>query len=77
MDRSLPSGGLLLGLAIGFVAGYAAAAARRAWSDFTKTKASLPGLKKTAWGATKPAGGWIVVVVVLAVAAVAWAVDRS
>ena len=73
MDRSITSAGLMLGLAIGFSLGYAVAVARRAWADYRKTKAAVPGLRKDAWSLI----GWALtkggLVTLLIVAAVAWA----
>jgi hypothetical protein len=53
-----------VGAVIGFAAGRAYQVAARAWSDYKKTKASVPGLLKAFWAAVRAA----IVVVMLALA---------
>ncbi|HZN71088.1 MAG TPA: hypothetical protein VFC00_05295 [Micromonosporaceae bacterium] len=73
MDRSITAAGVLLGMAIGFVTGVAFAVAKRAWSDHTKTKALIPGLKTAAWTSTRTSAGRFTIAGILVVAAIAWA----
>jgi hypothetical protein len=65
--------GLVIGLIVGFPAGMAYAVARRAWKDFRATRTLVAGLRRNAWGVSRAAAGWLVGIVVLAVAAVGWA----
>ena len=50
---------------IGWMMGWFAERARRSRSDYMKTKALVPGLKKTAWRDMRKAAGRVVVVAVL------------
>jgi hypothetical protein len=71
VDESIVSVGLLVGLAFGFVAGMGFAVCRRAWSDYKKVKAGLPGMRSTAWtltGAAFSKGGLAIAFVVAVVA---------
>jgi hypothetical protein len=72
VDRALSSTLFWSGLGLGFVAGSAFAVMRRAWSDHSKVKASVPGLRKAAWGAV---GGFVrlaLIVGVLVIVSIAW-----
>jgi hypothetical protein len=73
MNRSFTAAGIMLGIAIGLPAGFALSSARRAWSDFTKTKALLPSLKTTAWESTRSSATRFVFVALLVGAAVGYA----
>jgi hypothetical protein len=69
------SAGFIAGIVAGFVVGYAVALARVAWLGYTKTKASVPVLRKTAWtliGAAFTKGGMVVGLGVVAVALAFW-----
>jgi hypothetical protein len=73
VERPLPVAILVLGVALGLFAGIAFAVARRAWVDYRKTKALVPGMRKTAWalvGVATTKGG---IVLLLCIAAVGWA----
>ena len=74
MERGITTAGVTLGIFIGFVVGVAFAVARRAWVDYTKTKASLPGLKTTAWAMTRTSAGRFAIAGVLVALAVLWMV---
>ena len=73
MDRPFPVATLLLGVILGLVVGIAFAIARRAWTDYAKTKAGLPGMRKGAWGLIRIAASRAGIVLLICVAAVAWA----
>lgn len=73
MESPLPVATLLLGVVFGLVAGTAYAIARRAWTDYGKTKASLPGMRKAAWGLTRIATSRAGILLLICLAAVAWA----
>lgn len=64
---------LILGLAIGVFAGMKLAVARRAWSDYATTKASVPGLRKTAWGLRRVAFTRAGLVLLILIAALSYA----
>ncbi|GIG85325.1 hypothetical protein [Plantactinospora endophytica] len=64
---------LLVGVAFGLFAGTAYAVARRAWVDYRKTRATLPGLRKTAWTVTRIATSRGGIVLLICLAAVGWA----
>lgn len=73
MWRSLMSAGLMVGLVVGFITGVAYTAARYAWVNYKSTKASVPRLRRAAWGLTGVAGSRIGLVVLLVVAGVVFA----
>ncbi|MDW5325441.1 hypothetical protein [Plantactinospora sp. KLBMP9567] len=64
---------LLVGVAFGLFVGTAYAVARRAWVDYRKTRATLPGLRKTAWTVTRIATSRGGIVLLICLAAVGWA----
>ncbi|MFB9239796.1 hypothetical protein ACFFWC_30445 [Plantactinospora siamensis] len=68
MDRPIAAVLLIIGVVMGVVAGRSWATARRAWGDYTVTKASVPKFRKTAWGLMRAAftKGGIVVLICLA-----------
>ncbi|MFY1674829.1 hypothetical protein ACN27G_33650 [Plantactinospora sp. WMMB334] len=69
-----PSAALLLvGVVLGIFAGIAYAVARRAWADYRKVKASLPGMRSTAWAVTRIATSRGGIVLLLCLAAAGWA----
>nr|MDT0660220.1 hypothetical protein [Micromonospora sp. DSM 115978] len=74
VDAPFPVATLLLGVVFGLVAGMAYVIAKRAWSDYGKAKAGLPGMRRTAWTLTRIATTRIGIVVLVCVAAVAYAV---
>lgn len=69
----MPAAALLLGVALGLFAGIGYAMARRAWADYRKVKASLPGMRRTAWAVTRIATSRGGIVLLLCLAAVGWA----
>jgi hypothetical protein len=76
VDRALASPFLWVGLFVGFGAGVAFQVMRRAWSDYRKVKASVPGMRKTAWSTV---GGFVrtaLVAIGLVVASVIWMAGR-
>jgi hypothetical protein len=73
MTHGLLSGGFIVGIVVGFLAGSAFTVARRAWRDHGMARTVVPKLRQTAWGVTGAAVGWVVVVGVLMIAAVGWA----
>jgi hypothetical protein len=73
VDRSITVTGLVLGIGIGFFAGVAVGLARRGWSDYRKTKASVPMYRKAAWSLVGAATTKVGLVGLLIAAAVAWA----
>ncbi|MBF9129542.1 hypothetical protein I0C86_11275 [Plantactinospora sp. S1510] len=73
MDRPVPAVALLLGVAFGLFAGIGYAVARRAWTDYRKTKATLPGMRSAAWAVTRIATSRAGIVLLLCLAAVGWA----
>jgi hypothetical protein len=73
VDRSITVTGLVLGIGIGFFAGVAVGLARRGWSDYRKTKNSVPTYRKAAWALVGAATTKVGVVGLLIAAAVAWA----
>jgi hypothetical protein len=73
MTHGLLSGGFLAGILIGFLAGSAFSVARRAWRDHGIARTAVPKLRRTAFGVTGAAVGWMVVIGVLTIAAVGWA----
>lgn len=73
VDTPTPVATLLLGVVFGLVAGIAFAIARRAWTDYGKARAGLPGMRRTAWLLTRIATTRIGIVVLVCVAAVAYA----
>lgn len=73
MDRSITAFGVMISVVLGLVAGSALAKARRAWSDYQKTKGTLPGLKSSAWSLTSATVRMFAVVGVLAVLSLVWA----
>jgi hypothetical protein len=75
--RALGGGSFLLGLFLGFLAGIAFQFMRRAWTDLVKTRALLPGLRKTAWGHTKKAVLWMGLVAFLIIFAVSWVINTN
>ncbi|GAA3737597.1 hypothetical protein GCM10022225_20540 [Plantactinospora mayteni] len=64
---------LLVGVAFGLFVGAAYAVARRAWADYRKARASLSGLRKTAWTVTRIATSRGGIVLLICLAAVGWA----
>ncbi|MDG4791425.1 hypothetical protein O7626_36975 [Micromonospora sp. WMMD1102] len=73
MERPVPVAMLLVGVAFGLFAGVAYAMARRAWTDYRKIRASLPGLRGTAWAMTRIATSRVGIVLLICLAAVGWA----
>ncbi|MEO3742487.1 hypothetical protein [Plantactinospora sp. B5E13] len=73
MERPLPAATLLIGVTLGVVVGIAYAVARRAWADYRKTRASLPGMRKAAWALTRLATSKGGIVLLLCLAVVGWA----
>ncbi|MFC7549754.1 hypothetical protein [Plantactinospora sp. GCM10030261] len=73
MDRPTSLLMLVLGLAIGLVAGTKLAVARRAWKDYTVTKSSVAGLRKTAWTLRRGAFTRAGLVILLLIAAMSYA----
>ncbi len=68
MDRPLPVVLLVIGVVLGVTAGRSWATARRAWGDYTATKASVPKYRKTALTLLRAAftKGGVVVLICLA-----------
>ncbi len=56
---------LLVGLAVGVLAGSGYAKASRAWSDYRARKAELPVLRALAWLLTRRAAGFVALAVVV------------
>jgi hypothetical protein len=56
---------VLIGTAVGFLAGRGYQAAHRAWSDYKKTQALVPQLQKAFWAAVRAA-------IFIGTVAVAW-----
>ncbi|MEE6259154.1 hypothetical protein [Plantactinospora sonchi] len=73
MERPFPVATLLIGVTLGVVVGIAYAVARRAWADYHKTRASLPGMRQVAWALTRIATSRGGIVLLLCLAAVGWA----
>jgi hypothetical protein len=74
VEGPAPAATLLIGVVFGLVVGIAYAVARRAWVDYRKTKASLPGLRAVAWAMTRLAttrGGIVLLLCLAAVGAAA------
>ncbi|WP_157756962.1 hypothetical protein [Plantactinospora sp. KBS50] len=68
MDRPVASVLLVVGVVLGVVAGRSWATARRAWGDYSATKASVPKFRKTAWTLVRAAftKGGVVALICLA-----------
>jgi hypothetical protein len=73
MERPLSVATLLVGVVLGLVVGIAYAIARRAWADYRKARAGLPGLRRAAWALVMIATTRGGIVVLLCLAAVGWA----
>jgi hypothetical protein len=73
VERSLTAVILALGVVLGLVAGIAFAVARRSWVDYRKTKATVPVMRKAAWGLIRIAISKGGIVLLLCVAAASWA----
>ncbi|MGI5213044.1 hypothetical protein [Plantactinospora sp. CA-290183] len=73
MDHPASTAALLLGVSLGLFAGIALAVARRAWTDYTKTKALLPGMRGVAWTLTRVATTRTGIVLLICLVAVGWA----
>jgi hypothetical protein len=71
--RTLTSVGFMIGIVVGFIFGAAYAVARRAWTDYRKVKASVPGMRKTAWSLIRVATSKGGVITLLIVGAIVWA----
>lgn len=73
-------GSAILGGVVGFLFGIVFAVMRRAWSDYQKIKASVPGLRKAAWAHIRNFALWcagIAAVVIVFGAYVASAADKQ
>jgi hypothetical protein len=77
MSEGVTTLGVLVGLAAGVPAGIAYARAKRAWTDLRVTRTAVSGMRRSAWGLTRSAVGWLLVLGVLGVGAVAWAVETA
>lgn len=49
MTSAVGTATFLIGVVVSFLCGVAYAVTRRAFDDYKKTKAALPGMRKTAW----------------------------
>ncbi|MFI6760559.1 hypothetical protein ACIBF5_15625 [Micromonospora sp. NPDC050417] len=73
MERPLTAVMLAIGVLLGLTVGIAYAVARRSWVDYRKTKASVPGMRKAAWGLIRIVASKGGIVLLLCIAAASWA----